>query len=319
MRRELVAACAVLVVAAFAAALQAEAATAHDGAHCSSNTTVPTPAWDQDCDSVRDEADNCPPRWLNDFGMRNPDQRDSDGDGLGDRCDGDDDGDGELDGSDNCRTVANPEQEDSNNDGIGDACARDWDADGVVDPRDNCGPRFTDDTAMNNPDQLDTDADGFGDVCDVDDDEDYVTDAQDNCRLVFNQDQLDADGDGRGAACDPGDAGTGPPAAGPPDRTAPVVRLGVARRLRLAELGRGLAVKVRCSEACIIRGRLMLGQRRLAKGDATLAGAGTTYVFLQGKFRRAARRLPARATLRLSVADSAGNMRAMTRRLRLRR
>jgi len=47
-------------------------------------------------------ADNCP-------GVPNPDQRDTDGDGIGDACD-------------NCAAVPNPDQRDTDGDGIGDAC-----------------------------------------------------------------------------------------------------------------------------------------------------------------------------------------------------
>ena len=46
-------------------------------------------------------------------------QRDSDKDGRGNSCD-------------NCPLTPNPEQVDSNNDGIGDACSKDRDADGSV-------------------------------------------------------------------------------------------------------------------------------------------------------------------------------------------
>jgi hypothetical protein len=53
-----------------------------------------TAAGDTDSDGVCDDVDNCPV-------AANADQKDSDGDGVGDVCD-DDDGDGVLDGLDVC-------------------------------------------------------------------------------------------------------------------------------------------------------------------------------------------------------------------------
>jgi len=70
---------------------------------------------DLDNDGVSDEADNCPFTF-------NPNQLDTDGDGAGDSCDGDDDNDGVADSSDNCRLAANPDQADFDLDGIGDTC-----------------------------------------------------------------------------------------------------------------------------------------------------------------------------------------------------
>ena len=70
---------------------------------------------DSDSDGIPDDEDNCPDNY-------NPDQKDTDGDGKGDKCDSDDDGDGIPDSSDNCPLVSNPDQLDTDGDGIGDAC-----------------------------------------------------------------------------------------------------------------------------------------------------------------------------------------------------
>ena len=72
---------------------------------------------DPDGDRIPDEWDGCPDAF-------DPDQRDSDGDGVPDACNDplDADGDGWADGRDNCIDVPNPDQTDGDGDGIGDAC-----------------------------------------------------------------------------------------------------------------------------------------------------------------------------------------------------
>jgi len=73
------------------------------------------------------------------------------------------DGDGLPNALDNCPLVFNPDQTDTDGDGIGDVCDKltsaDSDGDGVPDAVDNC-------PTMPNPDRLDADHDGQGDVCD---------------------------------------------------------------------------------------------------------------------------------------------------------
>ncbi len=106
---------------------------------------------DDDADSVIDTGDNC-------VGVFNPNQLNTDADGLGDACDPDDDNDGVPDAQDTFPLNPN-ESVDSDGDGTGNNADTDDDNDGVADATDNCA-------LIANADQADTDRDGIGNVCD---------------------------------------------------------------------------------------------------------------------------------------------------------
>ena len=141
-----------------------------------------TPVLDTDLDGIPDTDDNCRL-------AANPDQRDVDGDGIGDVCDMDADGDGVDNDTDNCPFTPNPDQADSDQDGTGDVCEpeADGDGDGVPNAEDNC-------PLTANPEQGDLDQDGIGDVCDDDRDGDGIRNDLDNCPGTANP--------GQGEACD---------------------------------------------------------------------------------------------------------------------
>ena len=170
---------------------------------------------DADGDGVTDDVDDCP-------AVPNAFQDDLDGDGFGDACDPDRDGDGYREGEDcnDADGAISPDPVtaelcgdaiDNNCDGATDAsdlqcgaCPAGFDADldGACDWLDVCPVDF-------DPGQEDADGDGLGDACDVcpssttidmDPDGDGV--CSDTCPAVWDPGQEDADADGVGDVCD---------------------------------------------------------------------------------------------------------------------
>lgn len=136
-------------------------------------------AKDSDMDGVVEGEDNCP-------GTRNPrnsdgKQADLDGDGFGDACDPDRDGDllidplpAETSAMRSAATANEPAAtdqypDDTDNDAVANFDDGDDDNDGIADASDNC-------QLIGNADQANLDRDGTGDVCDEDDDGDEVND-----------------------------------------------------------------------------------------------------------------------------------------------
>ncbi len=121
----------------------------------------------------------------------------------------DTDGDGLVDGVDNCPLLSNVAQTNTDGDNMGDLCDPDKDNDGVLNAND-----FYELTSLGG--RLDTDHDGIPDTCDAgcasatpvamvsdtDDDGDSITDGSDNCPTASNSTQSNADADAYGDACD---------------------------------------------------------------------------------------------------------------------
>ena len=236
------------------------------------------------------------------------------------------DHDGFKNWADNCPENYNPKQTDTDGDTSPPVASQPA-------PHPSTGPvmvyPYTPTLPQDPPAPLPTDmpADAGGDGCDVDDDGDGITDnpKRDNCKLVANADQKDSDFDGQGDACDEEygtPAATGAMAGSDPnDRTAPKVAVVTRTIIRFDELGRGLAIAVRCSERCSLDGRLLVKGRPVARGAAQLDGKGNTWVFLKfGKKakQRLVRKARARATFKLEAKDANGNRALAQKRILLR-
>jgi subtilisin family serine protease len=127
-----------------------------------------------------------------------------------------------------------------------------------------------------------------------------------------------------------GSGGSPPPS--PPavaaDRIAPLLVLRLARRHDLrAALRRGLLLRVHCSEACELRGELLVGRTAIARyvligqgrGGARQAGWTALRVRVTPRGRRILRRRRTMlARVRVRAADSSGNARRLSRRVLLR-
>jgi len=126
---------------------------------------------DSDGDGVSDDDDNCPD-------IPNPDQSDSDLDGMGDACDDDDDNDGEPDISDLCPDTA----PNADVDAVGCSCAQQAESDG--------GGSFADLAAEDPPLECPTNSPPIADAG-----PDQLTDAPDSEVTVDGFLSSDSDGD----------------------------------------------------------------------------------------------------------------------------
>ena len=180
-----------------------------DGSDALSATTYSATiaaAQDTDGDGIPNDLDtdddnDGTPDTDDDFPLDDSEDTDTDGDGTGDNADTDDDNDGTPDTDDDF-PLDDSEDTDTDGDGTGDNADTDDDNDGT--------PDTDDDFPLDDSEDTDTDGDGTGDNADTDDDNDGTPDSEDAFPKDDSED-TDTDGDGTGDNADTDDDNDGTP------------------------------------------------------------------------------------------------------------
>lgn len=164
---------------------------------------------DSDGDGVNDVSDSDDDNdgvldQLDAFPLDSTESLDTDADGIGNNQDSDDDGDGVADQDDGLSLISLDGRLDSDGDGFPDDCDQICIDAGLLvdDDDDNDGVSDVDDAfPLDESESVDTDADGIGDNADNDDDDDGVADDEDQFPLDPDE-TIDSDHDGIGDNAD---------------------------------------------------------------------------------------------------------------------